>query len=206
MAAAIGSASTGYTYDRAGQLISRVDGSSPTSYRYEAYGNQTGAATAFNQATSYGYEYTDRLVSITPPGGDRPDCRPQGHHWYDAGDVIVRAGSTASERLGDLEDPSQVFLTPGERYQVYGIAAFDGILLFLVVDDVKNPSWERLERFEVVDGSLPDDWVANKFDVEPSMVVGPPFLSASLDAYEAFVQFEPPQIDEFWTYVARHPL
>ena len=32
VAAAIGSVSTGYTYDRAGQLVSRVDGGSPTSF------------------------------------------------------------------------------------------------------------------------------------------------------------------------------
>jgi hypothetical protein len=35
VAAAIGSVSTGYTYDRAGQLVSRVDGGSPTSYSYK---------------------------------------------------------------------------------------------------------------------------------------------------------------------------
>jgi YD repeat-containing protein len=76
VAAAIGSTATGYLYDRSGALLSRVDEGQATSYAYDRYGNQTGAAVAFDSLTLSTYDRGDRLTATTPHGAAAQHVQP----------------------------------------------------------------------------------------------------------------------------------
>ncbi len=66
--ATIGGVETTYAYDRSGALISRTDDTDTTYYLYDRYGNQTTAASAVNEQSTYAYDLGDRLTAITPYG------------------------------------------------------------------------------------------------------------------------------------------
>jgi RHS repeat-associated protein len=68
VAAATGSASVSYAYDRTGQLLSLDDeGHDPELFAYDAWGNLTSSATDFDTLTAYAYDAADRLTAITQP-------------------------------------------------------------------------------------------------------------------------------------------
>jgi RHS repeat-associated protein len=68
VAAATGTGSVSYAYDRTGQLLSLDDeGHDPELFAYDAWGNLTSAATDFDTLTAYEYDAADRLLSIDPP-------------------------------------------------------------------------------------------------------------------------------------------
>ncbi|MBN1607545.1 MAG: hypothetical protein JW940_12990 [Polyangiaceae bacterium] len=95
---------------------------------------------------------------------------------------------------------SQTFLTVGREYRVHGLAIFGGCPAMLVVNDSRSPSWEASWLFDVVDPSIPGDWICNAFHAEPSMVLGPAFFARNLASYEAMVELEAEQVDRFWKH------
>jgi hypothetical protein len=99
--------------------------------------------------------------------------------------------------LGAYESPTQIFLSAERDYECHAIAWFEAKLLLQVVDDLGEPAWHRMERFEIVDRSIPADWIINIFKSEPRMVIGPPFVAESIESYNAMVLKERPQIDLF---------
>ena len=92
----------------------------------------------------------------------------------------------------------QTFLTVGREYEVQALAVFNGFPALQVVDDLRQPSWEAGWLFDVVDTSVPEDWICNVFQEEPLLVLGPEFIARDRVSYGAMVELEADQVDRFW--------
>jgi len=96
---------------------------------------------------------------------------------------------------------SQTFLTVGREYEVHAAVVFKGLIILQIIDDLRYPSWEASWLFDVVDSSVPSDWVCNFLHEEPSMLLGPWFVAKDEESYGAMVELEAEQVDRFWKRV-----
>lgn len=92
----------------------------------------------------------------------------------------------------------QVLVSPDREYEVHAVAVFEGLAMMQVVADLGHPVWEPAWLFDVVDSSLPSDWICSTFRNNPSLVLGPDFVAGSLEAYVSMVELHPEQVDRFW--------
>ena len=95
----------------------------------------------------------------------------------------------------------QIFLTNNQLYDVHAISLFSGVLMLLVIDDNRSPSWEPAWLFEIADKSLPADWICSTFTDEPAMVTGPEFIAKDHAGYSRMVELDSDQVDRFWRHV-----
>ncbi len=98
---------------------------------------------------------------------------------------------------------SQTLITKGKDYVVHAIAVFEGNVCFQIVDDADVPFFTWASLFTVVDRSIPIDWECNLFaEKEPRLVIGPSFISSSLQAYSRMANLaDRDQLDKFWRRV-----
>ncbi len=92
-------------------------------------------------------------------------------------------------------------LTPGRDYEVHAISVYEGVVCFLVINDLDIPGWLPAWLFEITETSLPKDWVCNGFPDWPELVIGPGFIAASQDAYARMVELDAAQVDRLWQRV-----
>lgn len=64
-----GSVTTDFTYDRTDQVADQTIGVTTKTFSHDRYGNQTQSADAASALTTYAYDETGRLTTISPPGG-----------------------------------------------------------------------------------------------------------------------------------------
>lgn len=95
----------------------------------------------------------------------------------------------------------QTFLTTGKDYEVEAAAVFEGLVMLQVVDDLGNPAWRPAWLFDLVEPTIPGDWVLASFHNEPALVLGPAFIAESVQAYGAMVELQPDQVRRFWERV-----
>lgn len=115
-----------------------------------------------------------------------------------ARDVNLRYSPPA---VAESATPGQVFIKVGQLYDVHAVAVFDGCPMLQIVDDIRYPAWYPAWLFDVVEPSIPDDWVCKVFREEPSLVLGPEFIAKSIDSYADMVELVPDQVDRFWKRV-----
>jgi hypothetical protein len=108
---------------------------------------------------------------------------------------------TCPPTVARFATPGQVFVTAGKHYDVFALAVFEGQPLLQVVDDLRSPAWLPSWLFDVVDPSLPSDWIGNVFHEEPSFVAGPDFVAKDQTAYGRMVELEANEVDLFWKRV-----
>jgi len=60
---------TTYAYDAANELLTSEDGSGVTTYTYDAAGNLAASVNPSEEATTYGWDYENRLAAVELPGG-----------------------------------------------------------------------------------------------------------------------------------------
>jgi RHS repeat-associated protein len=65
----VGGVTTTYVYDRTDELVRQTIGATQKSFSYDAFGDMTTSADAASSLTTYAYDESERLVSITPPSG-----------------------------------------------------------------------------------------------------------------------------------------
>ena len=109
--------------------------------------------------------------------------------------------SECPAELAPYTKESQTFLTVGQEYEVHAIAVFEGFPALQVIDDLRHPSWEASWLFDVVESSVPEDWICNVFHGKPGMVLGPEFVARDVISYGAMVELEADQVDRFWRRV-----
>ena len=85
-------------------------------------------------------------------------------------------------------------LTPGREYEVHGIAVYEGVVAFLVIDDLDYPGWKPAWLFRPTDRSLPKDWICNTLPDWPELLIGPGFIADSQDAYAQMVELDATQV------------
>jgi len=92
-------------------------------------------------------------------------------------------------------------LKAGAEYDVFALAVFEGRLSLQILDDLGYVSWEPAWLFDVIDSSIPADWICNFFREEPSMIAGPPFVARDTKSYASMVQLESDAVNQFWARV-----
>ncbi len=85
-------------------------------------------------------------------------------------------------------------LTPGREYVVHAVSVYEGVVGYLVIDDLDIPGWPPAWLFRVTERSLPKDWICNAFPDWPELVLGPSFIAASQDAYAQMVELDAAQV------------
>ncbi len=85
-------------------------------------------------------------------------------------------------------------LTPAREYDVQAIAVYEGVVTFLVIDDLNYPGWKPAWLFAVVDRSLPNDWICNALSDWPELLVGPSFIVDTQDSYAKMVELDSTQV------------
>src|SRR6185312_14332271 len=73
-------------------------------------------------------------------------------------------------------------LAKGDEHEVYAVCVFEGMTSFQIIVDRTFPIWRRSWFFEVVDPSLPHDWICKSFQDQPSLVIGPEFLARDIQS------------------------
>ena len=95
-------------------------------------------------------------------------------------------------------DLAQNFVTPGVEYEVHALVSSDGVVLAQIVNDVNWPDWSPVWAFDVIDQTIPDDWMCSVFKDGSWLVLGPAFIAASVEDYDAMVELEADKQTLFW--------
>lgn len=96
--------------------------------------------------------------------------------------------------------PSQLFLSSEKTYTVHAVSVYNGIAFAQVVDDMETPVFLPRAIFEVVDTTIPADWICNLFaDGSVQLVMGPPHVAKDVASYNAMVDQELAQVEQFWS-------
>lgn len=109
--------------------------------------------------------------------------------------------SECPSEIAPYTKQGQTFLTVGSEYEVHAVAIYKGFPAFQVIDDLRQPSWEASWLFEVVNRTVPEDWICNVFQEDPLLVLGPEFIARDRASYGAMVDLEADQVDLFWKRV-----
>jgi hypothetical protein len=90
-----------------------------------------------------------------------------------------------------LHPRGQYFLSSGDKYQVTAISVFEGCVRYQLLDYLRShPNWYLSWFFEIEEGDLPCDWICSSFPPDLELVLGPPFMTHSREAYESMVGLE----------------
>jgi hypothetical protein len=93
---------------------------------------------------------------------------------------------------------SQLFLTVGREYEAHAISVTKGIVYVHVVNDSGLPSWRPVWFFDLVDGSIPSDWICSIGHGDVELILGPEFVARDDDALSAMAALETDQVERFW--------
>ena len=115
--------------------------------------------------------------------------------------VIVRAFNLAECPAAIRGYLGQSLITTGNQYDVHALAVFEGITIMQIVDDVRMPNWRPGWLFEVIEPTLPSDWICTASASEPSLILGPEFVAKDEKAYSEMVELDPDQVERFWERV-----
>jgi hypothetical protein len=92
---------------------------------------------------------------------------------------------------------SKTYITLGKEYEVYALSVFQGVVFLQVINDVDIIDWLPAWLFEVRDTSLPSDWIANLFQEEPVLILGPEFVASDEIAYARMAELHPAALEKF---------
>jgi hypothetical protein len=85
-------------------------------------------------------------------------------------------------------------VTPEREYEVHAISVYEGVVAFLVINDLDIPAWLPAWLFRVTDRSLPSDWICNSLPDWPELLAGPTFIADSQEAYAGMVELDSAQV------------
>ena len=95
--------------------------------------------------------------------------------------------------------PGQVFVSLGKVYTVYAVSVYDKITFVQIVDDQYTPVFLPRGLFEVVDATVPGDWICTVLpEGSVQMILGPPYVATDADAYTSMVDQDASQMERFW--------
>ena len=95
---------------------------------------------------------------------------------------------------------ARVPVTVAREYDVHAVATFRGVTFLQIVDDLRYPTWQPSWLFEVVDKTIPSDWICNVFD-DGNVVLGPAFVAKDERSYASMVELDSNQVDRFWNRI-----
>ncbi len=101
-----------------------------------------------------------------------------------------------SDNVARFYSPRQTHLSTTLDYEVHAVSVYDGIVFLLIFDDHRFDKFAPHVLFDVVDPSIPSDWICNTFPTDPvQLVMGPPFLAKDLRSYRGLIGRDGGQFD-----------
>jgi hypothetical protein len=94
-------------------------------------------------------------------------------------------------------------LTIGKEYEAYALALFEESLTIQIIDDLNYSDWVPASLFEIVDRTVPSDWVCLLQNRSLRMVMGPEFIAKDEESYGSMVENDPDAVKQFGNYVKR---
>lgn len=95
----------------------------------------------------------------------------------------------------------QVFVTPMREYEVHSVATVDGISFVSIIDDTGSESRKPIWLFDILDKSIPEDWICNLFPEQGAVVIGPSFVAKDAESYSRLVDRDSEVTTQFWDRV-----
>jgi hypothetical protein len=105
-----------------------------------------------------------------------------------------------------FSNASVLGITEGASYEVHGVVVWCEVVFFQIVSDSGILSWLPSLAFEVIDRSVPNDWLVNQFDDEVQFILGPAFISDSKQDYGDMVELDPEKVRQFRARFAQRSL
>jgi hypothetical protein len=96
-------------------------------------------------------------------------------------------------------------ITMGKEYEVMAVVQFHGLALFQTVHDDECPGWLPTWLYDVVDASIPHEWICTTIYEQGWIAIGPEFVVKDDESYEQMVQREPDAMAKFWERLTRKP-
>jgi hypothetical protein len=97
--------------------------------------------------------------------------------------------------------PVKLDLTIGKEYDVYALALFEESLTLQIIDDLNYPFWFPASLFEIVDRTVPNDWICLLQNRSLRMVMGPEFIAKDEESYNSMVEIDLDAVKQFGNYV-----
>jgi hypothetical protein len=108
-----------------------------------------------------------------------------------------------SDREARHYSPQQTRLSAAKEYEVHAVSVYNEIAFVLIVDDIDTPTFKPRVLFDVVDPTIPADWICNIFPTGPvQLVMGPPFVAKDLRSYDAMVDQESAEVRALWQRIS----
>jgi hypothetical protein len=103
--------------------------------------------------------------------------------------------------IASVMPPGQLFVTTDREYEIYGMSVYLGVVYLQMVDDLGDPSWVPDWFFDVVEPTVPGDWVCALPRGGLRLILGPAFVARDKESYRSMVELEPDQLKRFWARV-----
>jgi hypothetical protein len=99
--------------------------------------------------------------------------------------------------------PVRLPITVGTEYEVMALVQSGELAMLQIVDDDDFPMWLPAWFSDVVDSTIPADWICNILGDERGIALGPKFVVKDIESYGQMVLLEPDPVAKFWARVER---
>lgn len=96
-----------------------------------------------------------------------------------------------------FSERSQIDVQSTQVYEVHAIALWSETVLYQVVGDSGIITWIPSGAFNVLDNSMPSDWLVNRLDDEVALIIGPYFVIQNKESYSDMVELVPDKVMQF---------
>lgn len=104
---------------------------------------------------------------------------------------------TETLKNNGFSEQNQFDVTSSMVYEVHAIVLWSGCVVYQVLGDSGIISWIPSTLFDVIEHSLPSDWLANSLDEEVPFAIGPDFVVRDKCAYAEMVELVPEKVALF---------
>ena len=116
----------------------------------------------------------------------------------------VRAKPTETLHIPPEIEPyaRQRFITGGKEYDVHAVSMLGDHGPFLqFVDDIGYPAWLPSLVFDIIDVTIPGDWICNCAPMDGGgyvLLLGPDFVAQDVCSHTEMVELDADKVDRFW--------
>lgn len=112
--------------------------------------------------------------------------------------VIIEEYDLLTAELKKYFQEDNMTITKGKGYTIFALSNWKNVFFYLIISDENCPEWIPSNVFNLIDGSIPNDWIINHISETLKMILGPEYIARSEEAYNSMVQLESNSIKMFW--------
>lgn len=97
---------------------------------------------------------------------------------------------------------TQTRVSCSKEYEVHCVSVYRNVVFVLIIDDANNPAFVPSTLFDIVDRTIPPDWIFNLInDLGVDFVAGPTFIANDLTSYCSMADLETESVTNLLTRV-----